>query len=75
MASIGLPELTPRQYTYLGAAFAVIGFLLTLLAIAMIIFVFDIMGIGFIIVTALAMGALLVATLSFHKLGKRRIAV
>ncbi len=51
------------------------GFLLTLLAIAMILFVFDILGIGFVIVTVLAMGALLVATLSFHKLGKRRIAV
>lgn len=72
MASPKQPEL--RMYTYIGFAFALIGFLLTLVAIAIILgFVY--FGVSYFIFIALALGALAVATFSFHRLGKKRIPV
>lgn len=71
---VTIPKLEPRMYTYIGFAFALMGCLLALLSMAMILGFVDI-GVSFYITVALTLGALFVATLSFHQLGKKRIPV
>jgi len=69
-----IPKLAPKMYMYIGFIFALLGCLLALLAIAMIMGFVE-LEFSYILVVALTIGALLVATLSFHQLGKKRIPV
>jgi len=75
MALIDLPKLEPRYYTYIGVAFTFVGTLLILLSIALILMPGWDFGFSYMITSAVALGALLIATLSFHQIGKKKIPV
>ena len=70
-----MPELEPRYYTYIGFGCAAVGLLFILAAIFTILGVLPLGDLAWAFFTALAMLAMLVATLAFNKIGRRRIPV
>ena len=71
-----LPKLEARYYTYIGFACALFGMFFVL---ATMVSMFDIFGVGGLvpwpIPAAFAMCALLAATLSFHQMGTKKVAL
>ena len=76
MALIKLPELEPRQYTYIGFSMALLGMLSIVITIASILELFGIEKIlPWPILAAISLLLLLVATLAFHKMGAKKVAL
>ncbi|MDD5317398.1 MAG: hypothetical protein PHF51_01540 [Candidatus ainarchaeum sp.] len=69
-----LPELEPRHYTYVGFAFSFLGMVL---ALATILAVNNVLlsGWPWFPISVAAIIALGIATLSFHRMGTKRIAL
>lgn len=70
-----MPELEPRYYTYIGFGCAAVGLLFIICAILAILGILQLGGLAWAYFTALAILAMLVATLAFNKIGRKRIPV
>jgi len=68
--------LEPRYYTYIGFAFALAGMVFVIITLLSI---FNLLGVGDALIwpipAAGAVLSLLVATISFHKMGEKKVAL
>jgi len=74
--AFALPEIEPKYYTYIGFVFALLGMALIVVSILAIL---NMYGLGDVVPwPATAGGAvlmMLIATLSFHKMGVKKVAL
>ena len=74
--ALKLPKLGDKQYMYIGFASALLGAMSILGAILSILKLLDVgLPLGWVYFTAGGILFMLVATLAFHKIGRRRMPV